>query len=537
MAAIGLVRASASSIVRPLSRASPARAARGLDRVLGRARGRARRGAGLRAARDGEVRASARSGRSARSCRCMRVSAFGRGYLDLELAARALRRRRRRRALARPARAAQRRSVAALLALVRRAARGRRGAARSRRRRPRGADGAARARARARLAAPRSPASLWIGGLVGLLVLWRSLPARTARRRPRRRRAALLERRASCRSVLLLGSGVGASVLHLPTLASLWQTSYGKTIIVKAALLLGAMLVASVQPAAHDARAPAAAGAAVGRRGDCSCAGSSAARSLLVAGAVAAAAVLSSLPPPPKALAATRQRERAHGPGPGDADRAPTQRLPARAPRDAEPRRRPERVRRTHRRRRHAGPRRRRDRNLHDAGHGDAAQIVPPRRDVGRDCTSTPRRRSSWSATGDSRSTIQPRGAQPFTRPPPRSGERMRRVAVLVTARRARCLRRSPGSHARTAIRRATTCSGRRCSSRIDAEDARRRSNSSSSRSCTRRTASGFTIRVAVIGSSYDLGVDHGALAEAADRTRDSSAPSCSSSTSTACSS
>ena len=37
--------------------------------------------------------------------------------------------------------------------------------------------------------------------------------------------------------MLLLGSGIGASVIHLPTLASLWQTGYGKAILVKAGLL------------------------------------------------------------------------------------------------------------------------------------------------------------------------------------------------------------------------------------------------------------------------------------------------------------
>ena len=46
--------------------------------------------------------------------------------------------------------------------------------------------------------------------------------------------------------VLLIGSGIGSSVQHLPTLASLWQTSYGKTLIAKIVLLGGAMLLAAV---------------------------------------------------------------------------------------------------------------------------------------------------------------------------------------------------------------------------------------------------------------------------------------------------
>src|SRR4029079_8115748 len=82
--------------------------------------------------------------------------------------------------------------------------------------------------------------SVWVGGLIGLLVLWASLPA--ARRTaglvvcvPRFSTVAFV-------SVLaLIGSGIGAAVLHLPTLASLWDTSYGKTILVKVALLGGAM--------------------------------------------------------------------------------------------------------------------------------------------------------------------------------------------------------------------------------------------------------------------------------------------------------
>jgi Copper resistance protein D/YtkA-like len=45
---------------------------------------------------------------------------------------------------------------------------------------------------------------------------------------------------------VLLGSGIGATVLHMPILAALWQTSYGKAILVKIALLAAAMLLAAV---------------------------------------------------------------------------------------------------------------------------------------------------------------------------------------------------------------------------------------------------------------------------------------------------
>ena len=95
--------------------------------------------------------------------------------------------------------------------------------------------------------------SLWLGGLIGLIVLIGSLPA--ARRLPG---LALCVPRFSNLAfvsvVVLLGSGVWASVLHLPTLASLWQTSYGQAIIVKASLLAAAMALASVTSYARDPR-------------------------------------------------------------------------------------------------------------------------------------------------------------------------------------------------------------------------------------------------------------------------------------------
>jgi copper transport protein len=158
--------------------------------------------------------------------------------------------------------------------------------------------------------------SIWVGGLIGLLVLWSSLPA--ARRTaglvvcvPRFSNVAFV-------SVLaLLGSGIWASTLHLPTLASLWETSYGKTILVKAALLGAAMLLAAVnllrtkpRLAAARERPELAAGAAVLLRRLVG------AEALIVAGAVLAAAVLTSLPPPSKALAEIGKASARVGPGP-----------------------------------------------------------------------------------------------------------------------------------------------------------------------------------------------------------------------------
>jgi copper transport protein len=154
--------------------------------------------------------------------------------------------------------------------------------------------------------------SLWVGGLLGLLVLWRSLPA--AQRLvglavcvPRFSNVALGS------VAVLLGTGVGASVLHLPTLASLWQTSYGQAIIVKASLLLAAMAVASLNllrttPALRLAEPPTTAAVLLRRLVGVEV--------LLVTAAVATAAVLSSLPPPAKSLAAFGHASAHTGPGP-----------------------------------------------------------------------------------------------------------------------------------------------------------------------------------------------------------------------------
>jgi copper transport protein len=240
----------------------------------------------------------------------LRTSAFGRGYLDLELLLALF-------ALAagialwvdRPDR--DRRSIAELLALC--------GAAL--------AAGAVLlvpgAAGHAAQTAPRPFAlaldwlhllagSLWVGGLAGLLVLWRSLPYG-------RRLAGLVvcvprfSNVALGSVIVLFGTGVSASVLHLPTLASLWQTSYGQAIIVKASLLLCAVLVASgnllrTVPALTGTDPPVSAAVLLRRLVSVEV--------LLVAAAVAVAAVLSSLPPPPKALATIGGASAHTGPGP-----------------------------------------------------------------------------------------------------------------------------------------------------------------------------------------------------------------------------
>jgi copper transport protein len=157
--------------------------------------------------------------------------------------------------------------------------------------------------------------SVWIGGLVGLLVLWRSLPE--ARRIaglvvsvPRFSNVAFVS------VMLLLGTGVGASVLHLPVLSALWQTSYGKVIIIKFAILTTAIPLAAVNLLRNKP--------GLVRGSDEASVGSAAARLLrrlvggeavLIAGAVFAAALLSSLAPPPPAFAEEGSALARVGPG------------------------------------------------------------------------------------------------------------------------------------------------------------------------------------------------------------------------------
>jgi copper transport protein len=240
----------------------------------------------------------------------MRTSAFGRGYLDLELVLALF-------AVAaavafwvdRPDR--DRRSIAELLATG-----GALGAAAAAAFVPGIAGHAAQTSPRA-LAVPLdglhvASGGVWIGGLIGLLVLWGSLGGE-------RRLAGLsivvprFSNVALTSVIVLFGSGVAASVLRLPTLSSLWQTSYGQAIIVKAGILLGAMFVASFNlfktvPGLRSPVPPRSLAALLR--------GLASTEVVLVAAAVAVAAVLSSLPPPPKALASIGSPLASTGPGP-----------------------------------------------------------------------------------------------------------------------------------------------------------------------------------------------------------------------------
>jgi copper transport protein len=161
--------------------------------------------------------------------------------------------------------------------------------------------------------------SIWIGGLVGLLVLGFRLgelrvQALTASV-PRFSRLALVT------VIVLVGSGIGSSLQHFPTLASLWETSYGKSLILKLIFLAGTIAIAAVN---FTRTAPQFVRAAAGIAG----AGTSAAgllrilvsgEVLLVVGAFFGASLLTSLPPPPKALASLGSASAHVGPGPGNA--------------------------------------------------------------------------------------------------------------------------------------------------------------------------------------------------------------------------
>jgi copper transport protein len=164
--------------------------------------------------------------------------------------------------------------------------------------------------------------SVWIGGLLGLLVLWASLGAGgrvsgLAVVVPRFSKVALVS------VLLLLTTGTIATIDHMPALSALWRTGYGQTILVKIGLLLLAMALASVN-LRRTTPALAAAGEQPGGEQPGGEAGIGAARllrrmvggeALLVAGAIFAAGLLSSLPPPPPAFALQDSALATVGPG------------------------------------------------------------------------------------------------------------------------------------------------------------------------------------------------------------------------------
>jgi copper transport protein len=158
-------------------------------------------------------------------------------------------------------------------------------------------------------------ASIWVGGLAGLLLVWR---AQTAGNRipvlsvvvPRFSNVALVS------VLVLLGSGVWAAILHLPILSALWTTHYGEVILLKAGLLLLAMLLASVNLLRTKPRlAAASADAELAESASGWLRGLVTGELLIVVAAIAAAALLTSLAPPSKYLSEIGNAQAKVGPG------------------------------------------------------------------------------------------------------------------------------------------------------------------------------------------------------------------------------
>jgi copper transport protein len=157
--------------------------------------------------------------------------------------------------------------------------------------------------------------SLWLGGLVGLLVLWFTVP--------RERRVSALSvvvprfsNLALISVLVLLATGTGATIIHMPAVNALWDTSYGVAILVKIGILAAAVMLAAGNLLRTRPRLMAA--------GERPTEAAPAARLLsrlvggetfLVASAVFVAAVLSSLAPPPPAFALQNSALAQVGPG------------------------------------------------------------------------------------------------------------------------------------------------------------------------------------------------------------------------------
>ena len=152
--------------------------------------------------------------------------------------------------------------------------------------------------------------AVWLGGLIGLVVLWLSV-GRAARSAVLAYVVPRFSAVAFCSVLLLIGTGTGQALLELPTLASLWQTSYGQALLWKIGLLAAALVLAGVNLArtkprlqAGDASAPLLLRRLV--QGEI----------VFVVAALFAAAVLSSLAPPSSALAKVQNVAARVGPGP-----------------------------------------------------------------------------------------------------------------------------------------------------------------------------------------------------------------------------
>lgn len=155
----------------------------------------------------------------------------------------------------------------------------------------------------------------WLGGLIGLLVLWMSLASG-------RRVAALslvvprFSGVALVSVVVLAASGVGEAIVHMPAVNALWETGYGQAILVKSGLLILAALIASgnllrTKPALAASHERPELGEPAARLLRMLVSG----EVVVVVGIVFAASVLSSLAPPPPAFALENSALASVGPG------------------------------------------------------------------------------------------------------------------------------------------------------------------------------------------------------------------------------
>ncbi len=216
-------------------------------------------------------------------------------------------------------------------------------------------------------------ASIWLGGLIGLVVFWLSV-GRAGRAAALAYVVPRFSAVAFCSVLLLIGTGIGQAFQELPTFASLWQTSYGQALIWKIGLLAAALVLAAVNLArtkprlqGGDASAP-----LLLRR--------------LVQGEIvfvlAALFAAGRAGEPRTAVECARARAghlRPSRPRPrvGGGREGPVPRPRAR---DAEPRRRQQRLRARSHPQRPTGERRRGDHEVRHAGHGDGrAELPPPR--------------------------------------------------------------------------------------------------------------------------------------------------------------
>jgi len=157
--------------------------------------------------------------------------------------------------------------------------------------------------------------SLWLGGLAGLLVLWFAIGSSTRVTAlsvvvPRFSNVAFVS------VLVLLGTGTGATIFHMPAINALWDTGYGVAILVKIGILTTALGLAAANLLRTRPRL-----AAARKRPELAHSAANLLRRLiggetvLIGGAVFVAALLSSLAPPPPAFALQNSALAQVGPG------------------------------------------------------------------------------------------------------------------------------------------------------------------------------------------------------------------------------